>query len=83
MPSSNVMNIIVKAEDMASSVAKKVEDNFRKLGRTPVPPTPIPAKTPWNFTVTAPPLFWRLVWKLCMPLVPDLPVVANSPSVPS
>ena len=34
MPSSNVMNIIVKAEDMASSVAKKVEDNFRKLRRT-------------------------------------------------
>ena len=34
MPSSNVMNIIVKAEDMASSVAQKVENSFRKLGNT-------------------------------------------------
>lgn len=34
MPSSNVMNIIVRAEDMASSVAQQVEDRFRKLGRT-------------------------------------------------
>ena len=28
------MNIIVKAEDMASSVAQKVENSFRKLGNT-------------------------------------------------
>ena len=34
MPSSNVMNIIVQAQDMASSVAQKVENSFRKLGNT-------------------------------------------------
>ena len=34
MPSSNVMNIIVQAQDMASSVAQKVDNSFRKLGRT-------------------------------------------------
>lgn len=34
MPSQNIMNIVIKAQDMTSSVAKKVENSFNQLGNS-------------------------------------------------